>query len=1012
MSQSPWNEGEGEGGTGDGERTPPSAQPPRRGPRRPAGPLVPTLLVLVVLAALVSTLAGFWTDLLWYRSVGFSSVFTTRLLTQLLLFVIGLVVAGGLVWGSLQAAYRTRPFYIPSTPTQQTLEQYRSAIEPLRRVAMIAIPLFLGALAAFTLAGNWKPYLLWRNGGSFGVRDPQFGKDAGFYVFTLPWIQLVIGFLTMVLIMALLAGVFVHYVYGGLQLPGRGPTTRAAFVQLGVLGAGLFLVRGAAYWFGRYAETSADGGIITGITYTAAHAVLPTKAILAVASVICALLFLSAIWTRTWRLPLVAVGLLTVLSIVVGGIYPSVIQSLKVKPSEKSLESLYIQRNIDATRAAYGLTSVQTQVYSARTDVAAGQLHQDAETIPGIRIMDPNVISSSFRQSQAPRSFYTFPDTLDVDRYTIGAKSQDAVVSVRELTLDGLPPGQRNWVNDHTVYTHGYGFVAAYGNQRTSKGDPVYFQQGFTTVGPDGKDYQPRIYFGESSPQYSIVGGPANGTKREFDYPAGGTGQINNTYAGDGGVAIGSFLRRAAYAVHYREPKFLLSDAINSQSRLLDHRTPTERVERVAPWLTVDGNVYPAVVDGRVVWVVDGYTTTSHYPNSDKVNLADATSDSVTETSSTVTTALGGQVNYIRNSVKATVDAYDGSVHLYAWDASDPILKAWSRAFGNTVQPASDISADLMQHVRYPQDLLKVQRGELARYHVTDAASFYGGGDFWEVPKDPTHATQDQPTYFQSLAMPGQKEPSFSLTTTFVPNGGTREILRGFLAADGDAGSTAGKPASGYGALRLLELPSAPVVNGPGQVENQIENSTAASSSQSENLNLSQFIAQSRQSGKQLTFGNLLTLPVGGGLLYVQPLFVQQSKEAGSFPQNVATIAVFGNTVGWGDTLGQALDGVFGGNSGVGTGSGSTPPTTGGGTTPPTTKPPTTGSNAALAAAIAKIQTAYDKGQAALKAGDFAAYGVAQKELQAAILEAEKAVPAGAGASPTATGTPTATATG
>jgi len=1005
VSQSPWHEGEDANGAGDG--APPPAPTARRRPRRPAGPLVPTLLVLVVLAALVSMLAGFWTDLLWYRSVGFGSVFTTRLGTQILLFFVGLAVAGGLVWGSLHTAYRTRPFYIPSTPAQQSLEQYRSAIEPIRKIAMIVIPLFLGGLAALTMAGNWKAYLLWRNGGSFGVTDPQFGKDAGFYVFTLPWIQLVIGFLTMVLIMALLAGVFVHYVYGGLQLPGRGPTTRATFVHLGILGAALFLVRGAAYWFGRYAESSADGGIVTGITYTAAHAVLPTKAILAVASVICAMLFLSAIWTRTWRLPLVAVGLLTVLSIVVGGIYPGVIQSLKVKPSEKSLEAKYIQRNIDATRAAYGLTGVQTQVYSARTDVAAGQLHQDAETIPGIRIMDPNVISSSFRQSQAPRSFYTFPDTLDVDRYTIGAKSQDAVVAVRELTLDGLPPGQRNWVNDHTVYTHGYGFVAAYGNQRTSKGDPVFFQQGFSTVGPDGKDYEPRIYFGETSDQYSIVGGPSGGQKREFDYPA-GTGQINNTYTGTGGVAIGSFLRRVAYAVHYREPKFLLSDQVTAQSRLLDHRTPTERVERVAPWLTVDGNIYPAVVDGRVVWVVDGYTTTSHYPNADKVNLADATSDSVTETSSTVTTAVGGQVNYIRNSVKATVDAYDGSVHLYAWDTSDPILKAWSKAFGNTVQPVSDISADLMAHLRYPQDLLKVQRGELAKYHVTDAASFYGGGDFWEVPKDPTHATQDQPTYFQSLAMPGQKDPSFSLTTTFVPSGGTREILRGFLAADGDAGTTAGQPAAGYGALRLLELPSAPVVNGPGQVENQIENSTAPSSSQTENLNLSQFIAQSRQSGKQLTFGNLLTLPVGGGLLYVQPLFVQQSKEAGSYPQNVATIAVFGNTVGWGDTLAQALDGVFGGNSGATIGGGTTPPS--GGTKPPTT--PGTGGNAALAAAIAKIQAAYDKGQAALKAGDFAAYGQAQKELQAAISEAQQAVPSGASGTPTSTATPTGTATG
>ena len=481
---------------------------------------------------------------------------------------------------------------------------------------------------------------------------------------------------------------------------------------------------------------------------------------------------------------------------------------------------------------------------------------------------------------------------------------------------------------------------------------------------------------------------------------------MNNTYTGNGGVPIASFLRKSAYAVKYREPKFLLSDQVTSESRILDHRTPKERVERVAPWLTLDGNIYPAVVDGRIQWVVDGYTMSAHYPNSQLIDLANATSDSVTETSRSVS-ITAGQINYLRNSVKATVDAYDGTVRLYGWDTQDPMLKAWSKAFPGSVRPLSEISAQLMAHLRYPQDMLKVQRQQLRKYHVTDPASFYSGQDFWRVPKDPTHATQDQPTYYQSLAMPDQDRPAFSLTTTFIPEGTGREILRAFLAVDADAGSQKGAPSPNYGKIRLLELPRTSAVDGPGQVQNQIKISTERSQSPTEPLNLAQFITQSSQSGKELTFGNLLTLPVGGGLLYVQPLYVQASKEGGSFPQIKATVAVFGKKIAWGETLNQALDGLFGGDSGApasdvgaGTSSGSTTP----GSTPPTEQgSPTTSVTAELAQAILDIQKANEDAQAALRAGDFAAYGEAQKRLEAAIA---RAVAAGGQLTPPAS-TPT-----
>ncbi|WP_404381320.1 UPF0182 family protein [Knoellia locipacati] len=1004
--------GPGPGGAGSGPGV------PGRRPGRPGGPGVPpkrgplgtTLVILAVLAILALMAAGVLTDVWWYDSVGFRDVFLTQLGTRVLLFVAAFVLTAGAVAASLVVAYRSRPLRILPSPSAQVLDQYRQVLDPLGRLATVVVPSVLGLLAGAAAMGAWRTFLLWRNAEPFGTKDPQFGLDVGFFVFTLPWLRFLVSFFTVVLLLALLAAAFTHYVYGGLQLPGRGETTRAAFIQIATLASLLALVRAAAYWLDRYSLTTHESRLITGITYTDANAVLPIKAILAVATVMCAGFFIASIWTRSWRLPLIGVGLLTVISVVAGGLYPAAVQSLKVRPSEKSLEAQYIQRNIDATRAAFGIDGIKKTPYSATTDAEPGQLREDAETIPGIRLVDPNVVSPTFRQFEGLRQYYAFPDILDVDRYAIDGKKSDSVVAVRELNLAGVPEGQRNWLNDHTVYTHGFGFIGAYGNKRTSEGDPQFFSSGFSTKGPMGADYEPRIYFGEESPEYSIVGAPDGAKPREFDFPddRGEGGQANNTYEGSGGVGLGSFFRKVAYAVKYREPKFLLSDAVNSDSRLLDHRGPRERVERVAPWLTVDGNAYPAVVDGRVKWIVDGYTTTARYPNSRLTDLEEATSDSVSERSSVVV-AGAGQVNYIRNAVKATVDAYDGQVKLYGWDTTDPILKAWSKAFPGAVSPMSEMSGQLMSHVRYPQDLFKVQRQLLASYHVADANSFYGGGDFWQVPKDPTHATQDQPVYYQSLAMPDQAAPAFSLTTTFIPRGSGREILRGFLAVDSDAGAAAGKPAEGYGSMRLLELPRNSAVDGPGQVQNQIEVSTARSQSPSEPLNLSQFIAQNRQSGKQLTYGNLLTLPVGEGLLYVQPMYVQASREGGSFPQNKATVAVFGKRIAWGETLDQALDALFGGNSGASAGdSGSEPgtPTTPGGPTPPDQTP-----SAQLAQIIKDIEAANLAGQAALKKGDFAAYGEAQKDLQDAIARASALSPQLIAPTPTASGSGTPTPT-
>ena len=967
------------------------------------------LIILAALGLLASTVAGFWTEMLWYDSVHFTSVFTTQIVVKLLLGVVGGVIMAAVVWSSIHLAFRHRPIYPPS-PETQAMEHYRQLVEPMRRTATIAGPLALGLFAGLSAATQWDTWLLWRNASPFGTTDPEFGMDLGFFVFDLPWFNFIVAFLTMTLVLGFIVAAFTHYLYGGVVLGQRTRSTQAARVHLSVLAAALVLVRAVGFWLDRYNLATAQSTRMTGIQYTQSHAVIPTKGILAIAAVMVALMFLTVIWTRSWRLPLVGVAVLAVLVVAVGGIYPALVQSLKVGPSEKSLEVPYIQRNIDATRAAYGFDAIKVERYDTKTTATPGQLRGDAATVPGIRLIDPNIVSPTFKQLEASKGYYQFADVLDVDRYRLGGVLTDTVIAARELDLNGIPEGQRNWINDHTVYTHGYGVVAAKGNTREDDGRPTFFESTIGSTGALGT-YEPRIYFGESSPEYSIVGGG----QKEFDYPdPNGTGQITYTYAGTGGVQLDP-ARRLAYALKYREINFLLSDAVTNDSRILDFRTPRDRVQRVAPWLTLDGNAYPAVVDGRVLWILDGYTTSAQYPYSQMTSLDVATEDSVTRTRESVRAVQGGQVNYVRNSVKATVDAYDGTVTLYQWDEKDPILRAWMKVFPGSVQPLSAIKGSLMSHLRYPEDLFKVQRQLLAKYHDTNAASFYGGQNFWRVPDDPTQSeTALQPPYYLSLAMPGTSKPSFSLTSTFMPTG-DRNVLSGFLAVDGDAGDETGTRAADYGTLRLLETTGG-TVNGPGQVYNDMRTSPVQSKDPQLALTLAQFISTTQSTGAStVTFGNQLTLPVGGGLLYVQPIYVQ-ARASGSYPRLNAVAVAFGDKIAWAGSLDDALNDLFGGSSGAQAGDTgtTTPETPAPGTTPGTTPTPTptptptgpgpsptpstqaptgTANAAALAQALKDAQAAYAQGQAALKEGDFAAYGAAQERLREAIERAIAASP-------------------
>lgn len=981
MSSASWPDDEG------GAPPPRDEGPPSR--RVPRGRVGKVAFVVAAVLLLLSLAASLWTESLWFSSLGYSDMWWTRLRTQVLLFVVGGLVTALPIGLSLWLAHRTRPMSVPMTPGEQALAQYRRAIEPFRKVAAIALPTVLGVLGGLAAAGQWQTWLLWRNGSSTGTTDAEFGRDISYYLFALPWWSFVVGFLTVAALGALFAAVFTHYVYGGIVPPGRGRSTRVAFLHLAVIAAVLALLRAWSYVLSAHSLTTQENEVLTGVGYTGAHALVPTKYILAVAAAMCAGLFLASVRSRSWRLPLIAVATLVVLSVVVGSIYPALVETYKVSPSRNSLEEPYLQRNIDATRAAHGVTGVKTDSYDAVSDVESGQLREDAASIPGIRLLDPAVVSTAYQELQAQQPYYTFQDELDVDRYDIDGETVDVVVGARELDLDKVPADRRDWVNDHTVYTHGYGLVMARGTQARA-GNPQWI-----TPEDELGEYEPRIYFGEEMDHFSIVGQGDTTTPREIDQPTGGE-ESRYTYQGEGGVAIGSRMRQAAYAVTHRDLKFLLSDAVGSDSRLLEHRTPSERVQRVAPWLTLDDDVYPTVVDGRIQWVVDGYTTSQNYPYSTAFSMSGVQSGQVSSVQTQQASSLvGDRINYMRNSVKATVDAYDGTVKLYTWDESDPIVSAWDKAFPGLLTPKEEISGDLMSHLRYPEDLFRMQRAVLADYHVTSAADFRAGQDRWRVPDDPSRGNDGvaQPPYFLSLAMPDQEQPAWSLTSTYIPRG-TRNVMAGYLAVDADAGSVKGTPASDYGQLRLLSVPRNTTVPGVGQVQNDIVSSNATSGDGSQTL--TDYLNNANRGGSQVSYGNQLALPVGEGFLHVEPIYLS-SASGTSYPQLRIVIVTFGGKVAWAQDLETALDELFGGDAGVtaeGKPSGE-----------PTKKPKEPDEPKNLSAddkklrqAIAGMQKAYKDGQDALKKGDFAAYDEAQKELKKQLEEAAKVQPGGGSA--------------
>ncbi|MFJ8665041.1 UPF0182 family protein [Streptomyces sp. NPDC093600] len=936
-------------------------------PSRRARTLLMTLGVLAVLAMAFVMFAGFWTDWLWYRSVAYSSVFTTTLWTKIGLFLVFGLLMSLAVGLNIWLAHRLRPPLSAMSLEQQSLDRYRMGLAPYKKWVLLAISALVGLIAGASASGQWRTWLLWVNGVPFGQKDPQFGLDVSFFAFDLPWYRFLLAFGFAATVLSLIAAALTHYLYGGLRVTSPGArATAAATGHLSVL-LGVFVsLKAVAYWLDRYglAVKSSDfkaAGNWTGLRYVDANAYLPAKTILFCIAAICAVLFFATLWRRTWQLPVIGFGLMVLSAILIGGLYPAIVQKFQVQPNEQAKEAPYIQKNIDATRKAYDIDQTKPENYSGKSTVKdKGTLRSDSETAASYRVLDPNIVSPTFQQLEQKRKYYQFPTTLDIDRY----KGKDTVVGLRELNIKGIP--KRNWINDHFTYTHGYGAIMATGTQTDANGSPIFTESGLPTTGELGT-YEQRIYYGEKTDQYSIVGGP----QKELDYEE--NGEKTTSYEGNSGVNLSNAFNRAAYAVAFSEPQILYSGAIGEGSRILYNRTPKERVEAVAPWLTIDGDAYPAVVGGRIQWIVDAYTTTNGYPYASRTTLGETTADALTVgNQQRAVVAQQNQVNYIRNSVKATVDAYDGTVTLYQWDKEDPVLKTWMKAFPDTVEPREAIKPDLMQHLRYPQDMFKVQRELLTRYHVTNPAQFYSGSDAWQVPDDPTTKEGNAvPPYYLSMKMPGETDQRFSLTTTFTPNG--RPNLGGFMAVDAEAGS------KDYGRIKLLRVTSE--VPGPAQVQSKLNGLPE----------VAQFVRDMRGADSDIQYGNLLTVPLDGGFLYVEPVYAQGRNALYPLLKKVAVSYVDADqpdgdttkdTTVFENNLTEALNKVFGVE-------GVTPPQPEQpGTTPPTT--PST-NDEALKKAIADAQKAYNDGEAALAKQDWAAYGKAQDALQRALQQAAEA---------------------
>lgn len=979
----------------------PTDMPPRR--RRASRGRLAIIVVIGVGALLFLSLrglAGFWTDWLWFDSLGLGSVFTGVIGARLALGAIFTVAFFVLAFTNLVIADRIGPKERIPGPEGDLLDRYHETLGRRSLLVKIVLSLVLALVSGVGMSSDWKQWLLFRNGGEFGVKDATFQTDVGFYVFKLPFYLSIVNWLFAAGVIILVMTVVAHYVNGGirLQVPGQrvSPQVKAHIsVILGLLA----LVKAADYWLQRYALTYSTRGTVDGATYTDVKAQLPAIYLLLIIALLSFLLFIANIWRRGWTLPVVAVGLWALVSIVAGVVYPAFIQRFVVEPEESTREAPYIDHNISATRDALGLSEVQTRpfLYNQDKAIATQNVNDNPGTIRNIRLLDPTIVNPTYQRLQSQYAAYRF-NQLDVDRYPIRTPGGDiattqVVLGARDLDVNGIP--QKSWEGAHLAYTHGYGVALAPANSATTQGRPDFLIKNVPVIEDTSRiDVNldtPQVYYGENVSGYAIT----NATREEVDYVE-VDGQTKFTqYSGSGGVQIGSFWRKAAYALRFSDWNMLVSNYIGSDSRLVYQRDVRARIEQVAPFMHFDADPYAVIDGGRIVYIFDGYTTSDRYPNAQRVDASGLTSSSGLQ---------GERFNYIRNSVKAVVDAYDGTVKLYVSDPSDPIVRAWQKAFPALFAGIDEMPAGLKAHWRYPEDLFRVQTNMYGRYHISDPKAFYEKTSSWSVAQDPGTTVNGSSTLitnsallgtttvrakelridpaYMMLRLPGDATESFVMLRPFVPysEDDSKKTLTSFMVANSD-------PAQ-YGQLTVYEMPAGFNIDGPSIVNANI----LADQEVSARLTLL------NQQGSKAQLGDLMLVPVGNSIVYVRPLYVS-SDNTTQIPELKEVIAVFAGQVEMAPSLKEAIQALFPGanpqtfeqgtidSSDVnGSGSGSTTTTT---TTPSTTTTvPSTG-NATKDQLIDQSAKALADADAALRNGDLAGYQAKVREAQTLLSRAQ-----------------------
>ena len=1002
-SRPPRGPGKPVGGPDDG------ARPPSLGRifRRLGLAAVGIAILLVIL--LVSVGIDLWTDVIWYQSVGFVSVLTTRLGAQLGLFLAGLAIALVVLLGTLWIAGRLVPPADPTRPgllktwTDRLADAQRRAehnarlggtgsgtygprpssgptfvfesedmpdIVPIGTwvVALFSVLVALGIAGA--VAGSWDTILLYLNGVPFSpiasVTDPVFGRDIGFFLFDLPFLRFVQALINGLLLTALaVAGA--RYLLATTR-GGEVFVTRVR-VHLAVI-AGLYLLSVAfGYQLDKYELVYSQAGVATGVAFADANARFMAYDVLTLLSGLAGALLVAGAFTR-WMWPLGAViAIWFAASILLGRLYPEAIQRFSVDPNTYAQEEQYIANNIAMTRLGFGIDDWESRSYGGTAPLTRAAIENEADTFTNARLWDYRPLQTTLRQVQNVRQYYDFVD-VDTDRYVIDGTLRQVMLSGRELAIERNPQAA-SWVNQRVIYTHGIGITMVPVNEVTPEGQPRLWVRDLPPLSTDGAPeiVQPRIYFGEGDPHYVVV----RAKQAEFDYPrdtSAGAVDETTSWSADTGVPLDSTLNRLLYALRFRDLDLLISDQVTADSQLLFHRTMADRLPRIAPFLRYDKDPYLVVDDrGHLVYVQDAYTISDKFPHATWFNGAELGVESG---------LLGDEINYIRNSVKITMDAYDGSMRFYVADPSDPIIRAWEGIFPGVFLPMDQLGGGVEDHLRVPEEQFNVQTRVYGQYHVDNPLTFFNRTDLWTVPEKQTNQQSlESEAYYVVMRMPGEPKAEFLLLQPMIA--ANRPNMIAWVAARNDNPN--------YGTVRSYRFPTDTTIFGPAQIESRIDQDPVISAQ----------ISLWNQSGSSVVRGNLIVVPVGDSLLYLQPVYLQSTSAA--FPEFQKIVVASPTTIVWGDSLAEALTLLLAAQGeapspsptpGPSPGPSATPgppatPGPSGTPGPSVTPPPATGLPADVPGLVDYANTHFEAAQAALRAGDFATYGAEMDKVEDAL---------------------------